>query len=415
MRAVLPDRCPGAPRGRALLLTAIAVALCCVLAASAVRAPAQGLEERLGEEQAKLQQAEQRREDVGATIESLNVRVDSLLGEVSALQRRRDAVQERLAAAERRLDRATDALHRQQRRLEAVKEQLQRALVVLRKRLVAIYKTGTPDTIGIVLGTDSWSEVVAQSEYLEQIEEYDDAVIARVRALRNRTRAEVERLEGLRERLQATRDAIAAEEGRLASAEAALQSQFAELRAAQAEREALLASLGARVDDLRGEISDLSEQLQQQSAASSSASAAPAPSPVPGSSAQLLSSGLAAPPADAPPAVVGAIEAANAIADTPYIWGGGHGSFDSPGYDCSGAVSYALHGGGLLDSPLDSTGLSFWGEPGAGSWITVYANSGHAYAVIAGLRWDTSGGAGPRWHPDMRSGAGYVARHPSGY
>ena len=113
-----------------------------------------------------------------------------------------------------------------------------------------------------------------------------------------------------------------------------------------------------------------------------------------------------------------AIAAANQIATTPYIWGGGHGSFDSPGYDCSGAVSFALHGGGFLDSPLDSTGLEFWGEPGAGSWITVYANSGHAYAVIAGLRWDTSGdsvGTGPRWHTDMASTAGFIARHPSGY
>ena len=121
------------------------------------------------------------------------------------------------------------------------------------------------------------------------------------------------------------------------------------------------------------------------------------------------------PPADAPPAVVAAIEAANAISDLPYVWGGGHGSFEDSGYDCSGAVSYALYGGGFLSSPLDSTGLSFWGEAGAGSWITVYANSGHAYVVIAGLRFDTSGGAGPRWHPDLRDNIGYVARHPSGY
>jgi hypothetical protein len=113
--------------------------------------------------------------------------------------------------------------------------------------------------------------------------------------------------------------------------------------------------------------------------------------------------------------VAAAIEAANAISDMPYVWGGGHGSFEDSGYDCSGAVSYALHGGGFLASPLDSTGLAFWGEPGPGSWITVYAYSGHAYVVIAGLRFDTSGGAGPRWHPDARSSAGFVARHPSGY
>ena len=92
------------------------------------------------------------------------------------------------------------------------------------------------------------------------------------------------------------------------------------------------------------------------------------------------------------------IAAGNAIATTPYIWGGGHGSFESSGYDCSGAVSYALHGGGFLDSPLDSTGLETWGEPGPGQWITVYANSGHAWMVDRrpSLR-HRPGGPGPRW------------------
>ena len=106
-------------------------------------------------------------------------------------------------------------------------------------------------------------------------------------------------------------------------------------------------------------------------------------------------------PSAAPPAVQAAIEAANSIATTPYIWGGGHGSFESSGYDCSGAVSFALNGGGFLDSPLDSTGLETWGEPGPGQWITVYANAGHAWMIIAGLAFDTVGGPGPRWHPEL--------------
>ncbi|MGA9373146.1 MAG: hypothetical protein WBV53_14950, partial [Solirubrobacterales bacterium] len=99
-------------------------------------------------------------------------------------------------------------------------------------------------------------------------------------------------------------------------------------------------------------------------------------------------------------------------------WGGGHGSFTSSGYDCSGAVSFALHGGGFLSSPLDSTGLEVWGTPGAGNWITVFANSGHAWALIAGLRWDTAGNGsdGPRWSTSMNENtADFVARHPAGY
>jgi hypothetical protein len=130
-----------------------------------------------------------------------------------------------------------------------------------------------------------------------------------------------------------------------------------------------------------------------------------------------LVGGAAVLPEGAPRALEQVVAAANRINGMPYSYGGGHGSFESSGYDCSGAVSYALHGGGMLDSPLASGSFTGWGQPGEGKAITVYANAGHAYAVIAGLRWDTSGtsGSGPSWHQDMRSPAGYVARHPSGY
>jgi cell wall-associated NlpC family hydrolase len=128
-----------------------------------------------------------------------------------------------------------------------------------------------------------------------------------------------------------------------------------------------------------------------------------------------LRHGKAIPPAGAPKRVVRAIKAANRIRKTKYVWGGGHGSFESRGYDCSGAVSYMLHGAGMLRSPLDSGSLAHWGKKRKGKWITVYANSGHTYAVVAGLRWDTSGGPGPRWHRGNRSSAGFKVRHYKGY
>ena len=127
-----------------------------------------------------------------------------------------------------------------------------------------------------------------------------------------------------------------------------------------------------------------------------------------------LVDGKAMPPCDAPRRVKRAIRAANEIAKGHgYCWGGGHGSFKSSCYDCSGAVSYALHGGGLLDSPLDSSGLARWGRSGRGQWITVFAHSGHAYAKLAGLRFDTSDtpGAGPGWSDEMRSARGFAKRH----
>jgi cell wall-associated NlpC family hydrolase len=134
----------------------------------------------------------------------------------------------------------------------------------------------------------------------------------------------------------------------------------------------------------------------------------------------LLINGRAVPPANAPTAVRQVIAAANKIRLTPYIWGGGHGRWWDRGYDCSGAVSFALHGGRLMSMPLTSGSMMSWGAPGRGRWITIYANASHAYAVIAGLRWDTAGdesGTGPRWHESLAAAAGgsFVARHPVGY
>src|SRR3712207_2742805 len=140
-----------------------------------------------------------------------------------------------------------------------------------------------------------------------------------------------------------------------------------------------------------------------------------------GPKAVLLPSGLAAAPAEAPPEVQAAVAAANKIIGLPYKYGGGHAKVEDSGYDCSGTVSYALLGGKLLKAPLDSGSFMSWGKKGPGEWITVYTNPGHAFAVIAGLRLDTSaagdpsGAKGPRWRPALRSTKGFVARHPAGF
>jgi hypothetical protein len=137
----------------------------------------------------------------------------------------------------------------------------------------------------------------------------------------------------------------------------------------------------------------------------------------PGTTAKLVD-GFAVAPASAPPKVARAIEAANQIVKgKPYCLGGGHQRRRDRCYDCSGTVSYALTGAGLLDYAMPSGSFMKWEQPGPGSWITTYANSGHIYAVIAGLRLDTSMtiGEGPGWSDQMRSSKGYVARHPLGF
>ena len=135
-----------------------------------------------------------------------------------------------------------------------------------------------------------------------------------------------------------------------------------------------------------------------------------------------LVNGYAVAPPDAPPEVRAAIAAANRIVGKPYRYGGGHARVEDTGYDCSGTVSYALIGAGLLRSPLDSRAFAGWGLPGKGRWITVYTNPGHAYVVIAGLRLDTSAagerrssGRGPRWRTTARAASGFRARHPKGF
>jgi hypothetical protein len=141
-----------------------------------------------------------------------------------------------------------------------------------------------------------------------------------------------------------------------------------------------------------------------------------------GTTAVLNPDGSATAPASAPRPVRKAINAANRIRTKPYIWGGGHGRWKSRGYDCSGAVSYVLHAAGLLRRPMVSGALgSRWGAPGIGQWITVFGNSGHAYMVVAGLRYDTSQagdplsqGSGPRWRTTLRSAGSYSSRFSPG-
>lgn len=141
--------------------------------------------------------------------------------------------------------------------------------------------------------------------------------------------------------------------------------------------------------------------------------------PVVRGSRAVLRNGVAYAPANAPDRVKSAIWAVNTIRSKPYVWGGGHGSFQDRGYDCSGTVSFALHHAGLLGSPLPSSDLMRYGERGRGRWMTIYSRHGHTFAIIAGLRLDTTdfrygGDVGPRWHTDFRSTGGFVATHPVG-
>ncbi|HEY5334193.1 MAG TPA: hypothetical protein VIJ21_11665 [Solirubrobacterales bacterium] len=416
-----------AHRRRALSFAAVLVAALCTLALLLdSTAPAASLQEKRDTTQSKLNEVEANQAALADTIAAENAEIDSMIGEVSALRQKQAAVEAQLAAKEEELEAATKALEAERKHLVEVREQLTKALGALRERLVSIYEAGSPDVLNAILESEDWSSMAAQTEYLNRIQSYDNAVVGRVKTLRDEVQGSVGRLSATRSKIEAARDSIVTTEQEVAAAKEAAEARFAELKSAQAARRETLDSLESQEEALSNNLSSISEQIATARAAEAAANAeasgvvteAAGEFPAPlnaGESVGFISESEASAPEAAPEQVKGAVAAANAIAMTPYIWGGGHGSFESSGYDCSGAVSYALHGGGLLESPLDSTGLETWGEAGPGKWITVYANAEHAWMIIGGLAFDTVGGPGPRWHSSpVDSPEGFIVRHPPG-
>jgi cell wall-associated NlpC family hydrolase len=409
MEPLLSYKQSGRNRSRVFALALVIAASLCIAVVISGHADALTPQQRYDRAQQKLERIAGSVEELQSQVAADNRRVDELLGRLAGLRSTAATLTSELASRQAELDRLEARLLAEKRHLARVKARLQRALDVLRDQLVALYMSGTPDVGEMVLGASDWGELVSGTGYAESIQNHGETVIRRVTALRTEVKRAVERMKSQEAKLQAVRDAIAVKQRAAVEARDEVEAERAEFLATRDMREQRIAALQERAGTIEGNLPDLT----MDPASSSAPQATP---PASGQTAVLGSDGLAVAPVGAPQAVKDAIAAANAIADMPYVWGGGHGSFESSGYDCSGAVSYALNGAGLLSSPLDSTGLTTWGEPGEGNWISVYGNSGHVYAVIAGLRWDTSdtGGTGPSWHTDMRSSAGFIPRHPSG-
>jgi cell wall-associated NlpC family hydrolase len=352
---------------------------------------------KMAQKQDELSRIQSTSGSLQSQIDAMNQRVDQLIGEESHLRQAQAAAQAQLDQKQAELDKATAQLNAEKAELARIRAKLKAATAALEQLLVDIYKSNDPDVTSVVMRSANWSDLLTRTEYIDHIQNYDNEVVSRVRGLRDQITALVNQLQTTHDRILAARDAVAAKERQIASEHAQIASQQSQLVSARNAREGVLNALLAKERQVQLDISHI---------------------PAPAGRATIDSNGDAIPPSNAPLAVRAAIEAANQIDDLPYIWGGGHGSFTSSGYDCSGAVSFALHGGGLLSSPLDSTGFETWGEPGAGNWITVFANSGHAWAMIAGLRWDTAGNGsdGPRWSTELNENtADFVARHPAGY
>jgi len=419
MRPNLFDTRPGAPSLRLLTAAALLLAALCGLAVLLHASPATAT---IASKQAALANVQDRQSAISDQLAGSNQEINALIGQVSEARQAEEAAAAELAAKQKELDTATAELKKGRAHLARVRDQLHRAVKELSRILVGVYKSDDPDMMKLLLESSDWEDQSVDATYLDRVHQYQEDTVSRVKDLRAQVTDTVNQLAATKQKIAAARDDLQARHDELANQRAALEDQEQQLYAARAERRQMLQQLDSRASGLQDGID--SAQARQAAAAAAPDVAAPTPTaPAPttnGSVATLNPDGSASAPADAPQQVKDVIAAANAIRDTPYVWGGGHGSFDSSGYDCSGAVSYALHGGGFLDSPLDSTGLMSWGEPGAGNWITVYANSGHAWAMIAGLRWDTSdsGGDGPSWadySSSWESSQSWSTTHPAGF
>ncbi len=340
--------------------------------------------------------------EINTRIEAISEREHQLALRINKLQGKQDVAQadlERKAARQQELQKQLDEA---KARLARLKKRLNYAKKVLSDRLVTVYKQGEPDIITVVLESKGFKDMVERTTYLRKIADQDQHTIDKVTELKKSTRTESIKLAGLEKRQEQLvaevtdeRDAIATKKGRVLASQS----------------------------DIKAE---LKKQRKLLRAATAAIGYQPAPGvvnfkPVPGpgnTRVTLNSDGSASAPANAPAVIKAAVAAGNQIRSTPYIWGGGHGSFSDRGYDCSGSVSYVLHAAGVLSSPMASGPMMDWGSSGPGNWITVYANAGHAWMTVGGLRFDTSGrsGTGSRWqYGEDAAGVGsFAVRHYPG-
>jgi len=263
-----------------------AVAALVVLLFGAAPAPAKDLESELDSKEAKLSEVRERKGVLTTTISRYRTRIERLTDEVAVLRAEEAAVRARLNAKQAELDRAVAELDVAKKHLAVVRARLERALVALRERLVAIYETGTPDVLSVIIDSGGYEELINRTEYLNRINGLDEAVVSRVRELRNQVKSTVARLRSAKDRIESARDAIAAEEQALASARSAVQGRQAELVSARRQREAALQKINTVEQHVEGDLAEIQAEI---AATLQSTSSAPLPAgPIRYGSGQLI-------------------------------------------------------------------------------------------------------------------------------
>ena len=341
----------------------------------------------------RISGAANRAEALRATVNAETARIRQSASALAAARSRLGRLQAANATQQAELKTIEQALVRARERLTVLIDRQRRATGALRDNLVSAYRQPDPDIVSVVLTAKGFADLLERADFLKRIARQN----ARIMDTARTSKARVARLTSKLARMQVRQQRIARELER--KRDRALAIRTALLRAQQ-QRLASRATKSSQLRSVQDGLATLRRKLARRARAGIGTN--------PGGQAQ--------PPAGAPAAVGLVMAAGNAIAGTPYLYGGGHGGFKDTAYDCSGSVSYALAAAGLVSSPMASGGFTSWGEPGKGRWITTYANAGHMFMVVGGWRFDTTAlrGGGTRWTRTMRPTGGFVARHPPG-
>jgi hypothetical protein len=336
--------------------------------------------------------------------------IDQTAGGLAAAQRRLATLQTQLDVREAQLRSVQRQLLAARARLVYLENRLRKATAALAANLLDNYETGRPDLVTVILQAHGFSQLLEQMSFLARIGHQDAQIVSFTRVARRQVFAEVARLGVLEERDRSLTDEILTRRNQVAALQAALLRHEISLQRQRAGERQRLASVNTQIGRLQARLN----AIEARAAALAAQSSAQVNQTVGGIA--IDTGGMVQPPPGAPLAVRQMIAAGNAIATLPYIWGGGHGSFQASGYDCSGSVSYVLAAAGLLSSPEVSGAFESYGDPGPGRWVTIYANAGHVWMEIAGWRFDTVALAsgGTRWAQGGGEFAGFVVRHPPG-
>jgi len=341
----------------------------------------------------RISGAADRAEALRAAVSAESKRIRASASSLDAAQRRLAKLQAANAAQQAELKRVEQALVRARDRLSVLINRQRRATGALRDNLMSSFREPDPDIVSVVLTAKGFADLLERADFLKRIAKQN----ARIMDTARTSKAQVARLTNKLAKMQIRQQRIARELERKHDSALALRTA---LLSAQRERLASRSSKSSELRRVQNGLATLRRKLARRARAGIGTN--------PGGTAQ--------PPAGAPAAVGLVMAAGNAIAGTPYLYGGGHGGFKDTAYDCSGSVSYALAAAGLVSSPMASGGFTSWGQPGKGKWITTYANAGHMFMVVGGWRFDTTAlrGGGTRWTRSMRPTGGFVARHPPG-